>query len=59
MKYADKIGARFSLVLGDNELEENRAKVKNMTTGEQTELALDESFAENFASLQLSASFEG
>ena len=59
MKYADKIGARFSLVLGDNELEENRAKVKNMTTGEQTELALDESFAENFAALQLSASFEG
>ena len=57
MKYADKIGARFSMVIGDNELAENKAKVKNMTTGEQTELKLDESFAEAFASLQLQAKF--
>ena len=57
MKYADKIGARFSMVIGDNELEENKAKVKNMVTGEQTELALDESFAEKFADLQLAARF--
>ena len=30
MKYADKVGAKFSLVLGDSELEEQKAKVKNM-----------------------------
>ena len=53
MKYADKIGAKYSLVLGDNELNENKAKVKNMETGEQTELALDESFAEKFSVLNL------
>ena len=53
MKYADKIGAKYSLVLGDNEIAENKAKVKNMETGEQTELALDESFAEKFSVLQL------
>ena len=53
MKYADKIGARYSLVLGDNEIEANTAKVKNMETGAQTELALDESFADKFAVLQL------
>lgn len=53
MKYADKIGAKYSLVLGDNELNENKAKVKNMETGEQTELALDESFAEKFSVLSL------
>ena len=53
MKYADKIGAKYSMVLGDNEIAENRAKVKNMESGEQTELALDDSFAEKFAVLLL------
>lgn len=57
MKYADKIGARFSMVIGDNELDENKAKVKNMTTGEQTEIELDGSFAEKFSDLQLAAKF--
>lgn len=56
MKYADKIGAKFSLVLGDNEIEQNSAEVKNMTTGEKTTLALDETFAEKFSVLQLTAS---
>lgn len=55
MKYADKIGAKFSLVLGDNEIEQNSAEVKNMTTGEKTTLALDETFAEKFSILQLTA----
>ncbi len=53
MKYADKIGARYSMVLGDNEIEQNTAKVKNMDSGEQTELTLDESFADKFSVLQL------
>ena len=53
MKYADKIGAKYSMVLGDNEIAENKAKVKNMDSGEQTELALDESFAEKFSVLNL------
>ena len=53
MKYADKIGAKYSLVLGDNELERNCASVKNMETGEQTSLALDKSFAEKFSVLCL------
>ena len=48
MKYADKIGAKYSMVLGDNEIEQNVAKVKNMETGEQTEFALDDTFAEKF-----------
>ena len=41
MKYADKIGARFSMVLGDNELAEKKATVKNMATGENAEVMLD------------------
>ena len=30
MKYADKIGAEYVLVVGDNELESNKASLKNM-----------------------------
>ena len=56
MKYADKIGAKYSLVLGDNEIAENKAKLKNMDSGEQTELALDETFAEECPVLTLTES---
>ena len=42
MKYADKIGARYSMVLGDNEIAENKAKVKNMESGEQTKVAFED-----------------
>lgn len=41
MKFANKIGALFTLVLGDSELENNKAKLKNMKTGEETEVCLD------------------
>lgn len=37
-KYADKIGARFVLVIGDDEINENKISVKNMETGEQIKL---------------------
>ncbi len=40
MKYADKTGAANVLVLGDNEIEQGRAVLKNMKTGEQTETEL-------------------
>ncbi len=42
MKYADKIGAAYTMVIGDNEIEQNRGEIKNMQTGEQTELELSE-----------------
>jgi histidyl-tRNA synthetase len=35
MKYANNIKAKYSMVLGDNELNENKAKLKNMETGEE------------------------
>ena len=53
MKYADKIGAKFSMVLGDNEIEQGKAVIKNMSGGEQTEMVLDDTFAEKFMVLQL------
>ena len=41
MKYADKLGARYTIVLGDQELETGVAKLKNMATGEAEEVSLD------------------
>lgn len=41
MKYADKIGALYTLVLGDDEIAANSAKIKNMLTGEVTDISLD------------------
>lgn len=53
MKYADKIGAKFNIVLGDNEINEGIAKLKNMATGEETEIAL-ETFVSGFYNISLS-----
>ena len=50
MKYADKIGAGYSVVLGDSETESGRAIIKNMKTKEQTEVSLDQ-FAEQVMAL--------
>jgi histidyl-tRNA synthetase len=42
MKYANKLGAKKTVIIGTQELEENRARVKDMETGDQTEVSLDE-----------------
>lgn len=41
MKYANKIGSKNTVILGADELSNNSARIKNMETGEQTEVALD------------------
>ena len=41
MKYADKIGAKNLLVIGEEELKSNKAKIKNMATGEEKEVSLE------------------
>ncbi|HUJ24415.1 MAG TPA: histidine--tRNA ligase [Myxococcales bacterium] len=41
LKRADALGARYALVLGDAELQSGRAKLKELKTGAQTEVALD------------------
>lgn len=43
MKYADKIGARYTVVVGDNELETGVAGLKDMQTGDTKDIALDDS----------------
>ena len=52
MKYADKLGAKFNVVIGDNEVEAKTAKLKNMQTGEETEINLD-TFVSRFYSISL------
>ena len=41
MKYADKIGAKYSMVIGDDEINQNKANIKNMENGETVEIAFD------------------
>ena len=41
MKYANKIGAAYSVIFGDNEIDNDLVKLKNMETGEETPTELD------------------
>lgn len=41
MKYADKIGAKYVLVIGDNELAAGSGSLKNMQTGVETTVNLE------------------
>ena len=41
MKRADRLGAAYVLIVGDKELEEGSAILRNMTTKEQTSIPLD------------------
>ena len=40
-KYADKIGAKYVIALGDNEIESGVCKVKKMQDGTEVEILLD------------------
>lgn len=42
MKYANKLGAQYTMVLGDNEIEAGEANVKNMETGELSAVKFSE-----------------
>ena len=41
MKYANKIGAEYTLIIGDSEIDTGAAQLKNMADGSQTEVRLD------------------
>ncbi len=48
MKYADKIGAKFTLVLGDDEIASGKAELKNMSTGEKKTISIQEDFIDDY-----------
>lgn len=59
MKYADKKGAAFTMVLGENELNSGTAKLKNMQTGGQTEISIENKFFEMFENIMIENMFSG
>lgn len=42
LKYADKLGVEYSLIIGENELQTGKVFVKNMSNGESEEVVLSE-----------------
>lgn len=42
MKYADKINAKYSAILGDNEIEQGRVQIKNMRNGETKDTSFED-----------------
>ena len=40
MKYANKLNADYTLIIGDSEIDAGKAQLRNMKTGEQTEVEL-------------------
>lgn len=57
MKYANKTGVLFTVVLGSDETEKGLAKVKCMEDGTETEIGLD-SFADNFIKISINKAME-
>lgn len=42
MKQADRLNAKYTIVIGDQELDNNKIDVKEMSTGETKTIQLDE-----------------
>jgi histidyl-tRNA synthetase len=45
MELANKLGARYALILGDDEIAANQYSLKNMQSGGQQRVSRDELFA--------------
>lgn len=58
MKYANKKKAMFTMILGGDEIVAHKATVKNMDTGETSEVSLD-SFTEDFMHVMINAQLAG
>ena len=55
MKYADKLEIPYVVVIGDNEIETSKIKVKNMATGEEVETYLEAGKIKNTGTCSLRA----
>lgn len=51
MKYSDKIGAKYTIVLGEDELKDGFAHIKNMENGTKTKIATDGKFIDEFVTI--------
>lgn len=52
MKYANKIGATYTLVLGEDEVNSGSGKIKEMNSGKEFSISLNESFINDFLDIQ-------
>lgn len=59
MKYADKIGAKFSCIIGSQELEEQQICIKQMESGENQTIALCSADVKNFLYEKLTSALIG
>ncbi|MDO5095742.1 MAG: histidine--tRNA ligase [Peptostreptococcaceae bacterium] len=50
MKYADKIGVKYTAIIGESEIQNNCLILKNMTTSQQQEITLN-NFADEFVNI--------
>ena len=41
MREANKLGAKYVIIIGENELQQNQAELKDLTTGNQEKFDLD------------------
>ena len=55
MKYANKINAKYCIVLGDDELSSGKANLKNMSKGGQTEIDIDDIIEAMYETINQSA----
>ena len=53
MKYANKIGAKYTMVIGDDEISNNKAKLRNMLSGEEKEISINDNFLEEFDNIYI------
>ena len=54
MKYAGKIGSKFSMVLGDDELASGKAALKDMSNGETKKVSIGEDFVDDYLTFSTS-----
>ena len=41
MREANKLGAKYVIIIGENELQQNQVELKDLTTGNQEKVGLD------------------
>ena len=58
MKLANKLGAKYTVVIGDNELASGALSVKNMETKETFDVDIDD-FSDNFADIVVKGAVAG
>lgn len=58
MKYADKLGAKYTVVLGENEIVQMSAKIKDMQSGEQREISLPDGLIHALYDMSIDKAFD-